>query len=156
MHFAERLVGVCGRSEIEGALGRSSLFYGEHWEQLKDVGCSVLITRTMQIAVRFWGGREACRTEVWAVVAARGTCNLAWNDCWPSFEAGSSLSERRHGCAVEMGEGKAKGCRDDAQHDKNRAEYGALADLAGVEHNHGLGGLPLGLVKAGSFVRNIG
>ncbi len=33
-------------------------------------------------------------------------------------------------------------------------EYGALAELAGVDQNHGLGRLPLALVQAGSFIWN--
>ncbi len=37
---------------------------------------------------------------------------------------------------------------------ENWGEYSALAELAGVDDNHGLGRLPLALVQAGSFIRS--
>ncbi len=61
-----------------------------------------------------------------------------------------------------MGKGKRRSSADDAQifrdidelRNAPGPEYGALAELAGVDQNHGLGRLPLALVQAGSFIRS--
>ncbi len=58
--------------------------------------------------------------------------------------------------------GKPRDLEDDAQvlcdierlEHENRGKHRALADLAGLEHSHGLAGLPLALVQAGRFIRN--
>ncbi len=60
------------------------------------------------------------------------------------------------------GKGKPRNLEEDAQvvsdierlKHENRAEYGGLAWLAGVDENDGLARLPLALVQAGSFIRN--
>ncbi len=60
------------------------------------------------------------------------------------------------------GKAKPRDLEDDAQvfsdidrlKYEDKAEYRALADLAGVDHNHGLARLPLALVQAGSFIRS--
>ncbi len=62
------------------------------------------------------------------------------------------------------GKGKPRNLEDDGQvffdmdklKEENWAEYGALAGLAGVDEDHGLGRLPLALVQAGSFIWNAG
>ncbi len=65
-------------------------------------------------------------------------------------------------CCGGRGKGKPRNLEDDAQvfsdierlKHENRAEYYALANLAGVDENDGLARLPLALVQAGSFIRN--
>ncbi len=60
------------------------------------------------------------------------------------------------------GKGRPRNVEDDAQvlcemnrlRDENLDEYGALAELAGVDEDHGLGRLPLALVQAGTFIRS--
>ncbi len=62
------------------------------------------------------------------------------------------------------GKGTRRNLDDDTQvfrdveklKDENWGEYGALAELAGVDKNRGFGSLPLALVQVGSFIRSTG
>lgn len=92
-------------------------------------------------------------------LASKRHTYVAWDGFSPETEATATKSIIRNGCPSTI-ENERIRILDDKQvyleltamKTENRDEYQALFDLAGDQHVHGLGGLPLALAQADIFI----